>query len=236
MSNPAFSEKVMNRINAIEDTSKMTINGTMNKAGFLILLTILGACFGWGMSNPIILIGSLVVGLILCFVIIFNPQRAPVLAPAYAIVEGVLLGSISTVYAYKYPGIVSNALLLTLSILVLMLGLYRFRVIRVTDRLRSVVVGATLAIGLTYLLSFVLGFFGIEIPMIHSTGTYGIIFSLVVVGVASFNLLLDFDMIERAQLSGAPKFMEWYGGFALLVTIVWLYMEVLRLLGKVNKK
>ena len=236
MANPALNEKTLSKLRDVTDTSRMTIAGTMNRAGLLILLTILGAYLGYGQQSPVIMIGSLVIGLILSFVIIFKPHLAPALAPVYAIVEGVLLGSISAVYAMMYPGIVTNALILTMSVLVLMLCLYRFKIIVVTDRMRSVIIGATMAIGVTYLLDMLLGFFNISVPFIHQTGTVGIIFSLVVVGVAAFNLLLDFDMIERAESQGAPKYMEWYGGFALLVTIVWLYLEILRLLSKINKR
>ncbi|MBC7741617.1 MAG: Bax inhibitor-1/YccA family protein [Bdellovibrionaceae bacterium] len=236
MSNPALNEKTLMKLRDVTDTSKMTISGTINRAGLLILITILGAYLGYGQHSPVIMIGSLIVGIALSLIIIFKPHTSPMLAPAYALVEGVLLGSISAVYSVMYPGIVANALILTLSILVLMLSLYRFKIIRVTDRTRSVIVGATMAIAVTYLVNMVMSFFGTSIPMIHQTGTMGIIFSVVVVGVAAFNLLLDFDMIERAESQGAPKYMEWYGGFALLITLVWLYMEILRLLGKVNRK
>ena len=139
-------------------------------------------------------------------------------------------------FNYRYPGIATNAMILTLSCLVLMLGLYKFKIITVTEKLRSVIMAATLAIGVTYLISMVMGFFGSQIPMIHESSPIGIGFSVIVVGVAAFNLLLDFDMIERAQMQGSPKYMEWYGAFALLVTLVWLYLEMLRLLGKIQKK
>ena len=236
MSNPAWNEKALTRIRDLDDTSRATISGTMNRAGLLIMLTILGASVGWNQNSSAVMIGMIVLTLILCFTIIFKPNLSPVLAPLYAIAEGVLLGSISAVYSIRYPGIVTNALILTLSIVVLMLALYRFKIIQVTEQVRSVIMGATLAVAVTYLINMVMSFFGTQIPMIHETGWVGIGFSVVVVGVAAFNLLLDFDMIEKSERAGAPKFMEWYGGFALLVTIVWLYMEVLRLLGKVNRK
>lgn len=238
MSSPALNEKFMTKLSsfASDDTSKMTIHGTINKTGILLMLTVLGALIGWNVQSPILLIGGLIVGLVCSLLIIFGPQRAPSLSPVYALSEGLLLGSISATYSFMYPGIVSNALLLTLSVLGIMLGLYRFRIIRVTEKTRSVIMAATLAIALTYLIEMVMSMFGSGIPMIHQSGTYGIAFSVIVVGVAAFNLLLDFDMIEQAQLRGAPKFMEWYGGFALLLTLVWLYLEILRLLSKMNKK
>ncbi|MBC7420397.1 MAG: Bax inhibitor-1/YccA family protein [Bdellovibrio sp.] len=236
MSNPALNEKTLTKIRDLDDTSRMTVSGTMNRAGLLILLTIFGAAVGWGQQSFPLMIGMILLTLVLCLAIIFKPHLSPMLAPMYALAEGVLLGSISAVYAFQYPGIVTNALILTLSIAVLMLALYRFKIIVVTDRVRSVIMGATMAIAVTYVINMIMGFFGTQIPMIHQTGWVGIGFSVVVVGVAAFNLLLDFDMIERAERQGSPKFMEWYGGFALLVTLVWLYMEVLRLLGKVQKK
>ena len=236
MANPAFNEKVLNKIRDSEDVSRMTIDGTINRAGLLILLTIAGAVLGWDLRSFPMLIVSVIINLILAFMIISKPDRAPTLAPIYAISEGILLGSISSVYSLRYPGIVSNAMILTLSCLALMLGLYKFKIITVTDKLRSVIMGATMAIGVTYLINMIMGFFGSQIPMIHESSTLGIGFSILVVGVAAFNLLLDFDMIERAYNQGSPKYMEWYGGFALLVTLVWLYLEMLRLVSKLDRK
>jgi uncharacterized YccA/Bax inhibitor family protein len=236
MANPAFSEKALNRISTLSDTSKMTIHGTINKTGFLLLFVIAGATLGWDSQSSLLLISSFIANLVLAMLIIFGPQRAPYLSQTYALSEGILLGSISSMYANLYPGIVSNALLLTISCLGVMLMLYRFKVIQVTDKLRSIIMTATIAIAVTYFISMIMGFFGSSIPMIHQSTPIGIAFSVIVVGVAAFNLLLDFDMIERANAQGAPKFMEWYGGFALLVTLVWLYLEILRLLSKLNRK
>lgn len=236
MSNPALNEKTLNKLQDVAGVEKMTIEGTINKSGILILLTIAGAYYGWTLNNPLILIGSLIVNLIVALIVIFKPHTAPMLSPVYAVSEGLLLGAISAMYAVKYPGIVTNALMLTMCCLMLMLAFYKFRIIRVTEKLRSVIMVATLAIGVVYMVNLVMGFFGTSVPMIHEASPMGIGFSLVVVGVAAFNLLLDFDMIEQAHLRGAPKYMEWYCGFALLVTIVWLYLEILRLLSKLNKK
>ena len=236
MANPALNEKLLNKVTDYAGESRMTINGTINKTGLLLLIAVGGASIGWGSQSPVLLIGGMLVALILSFVIIFNPARAPFLAPVYAFGEGILLGSISSMYSYVYPGIVSNAMFLTLSCLFIMLALYRFRVIRVTDQFRSVILVATMAIAVTYLVEMVMSLFGHNIPMIHESTPIGIGFSLLVVGIAALNLLLDFNMIEEANQRGAPKFMEWYGGFALLVTLVWLYLEMLRLLSKINKK
>ncbi|MBC7464441.1 MAG: Bax inhibitor-1/YccA family protein [Bdellovibrio sp.] len=236
MSNPVLNEKTLNKIQDFGATEKMTMEGTMNKSGLLILLTIAGAYIGWNTPSPLMLIVSFIATLVLVFLISFKPERAAYLSQPYALMEGMILGTISSMYSVRYPGIVSNALMLTISCLVLMLGLYRFKIIRVTEKVKSVIMGATLAICLTYVVSMIMGFFGSSIPMIHESSPMGIGFSVLVVGVAAFNLLLDFDFIEQAYQRGAPKYMEWYGGFALLVTIVWLYLEILRLLSKLNKK
>lgn len=240
MANPSFNEKTLQRIRqdgrVADADAVMTLNGTINKAGILILLTMAGGAAGWGMQSFAVLMGVMILGLVLSILIISKPERAASLSQAYAFSEGIMLGSISAIYARAYAGIVTNAMVLTFSCLILMLTLYRFRIIRVTDRLRTGIVVATGALAITYLVSMVMGLFGAAIPMIHQGGTIGIGFSLVVVGVAAFNLLLDFDLIEQAYMQRAPKYMEWYGGFALLVTLVWLYLEILRLLSKLNRK
>lgn len=236
MSSPALNEKVLGRISDLTTESRMTLNGTVNKTGILVVLTVLGAMAGWGMNSPIIMIGAMIISLVCAFAVIWGPQRAPYLAPVYALSEGLMLGAISATYSHAYGGIVSQALFLTVGCLAVMLGLYRFRIIRVTEKVRSIILAATLAIALTYVIEIVMNFFGHHIPLIHQNNTYGIAFSVFVVGIAAMNLLLDFDMIERAYQRGAPKFMEWYGGFALLLTLVWLYLEILRLLAKSSRR
>jgi uncharacterized YccA/Bax inhibitor family protein len=239
MANPALSEKTLEKVmrsQIADDVGVMTIHGTINKAGLLVVLTVVGAMVGWSVVSIPLLIAALIGSLVLSLLIIFGPQRAPMLAPAYAFAEGVLLGSISLMFSQVYPGIITNALILTVSCLALMLALYRFQIVRASETLRSVLTIAVSAIALTYLTDIVLSFFGTRVPMIHENSPLGIGFSVVVTGVAAFSLIMDFDMIERASNQRAPKYMEWYGGFALLVTLVWLYMEVLRLLSKLNKK
>ncbi|HWU42606.1 MAG TPA: Bax inhibitor-1/YccA family protein [Bdellovibrio sp.] len=234
MGNPAFSEKALKRIGSLAgaDVDKMTVQGAINRTGILLAILALGAGLGWNLESPILLFGSLIGALILSFVIIFNPPRAAYLSQVYAFLEGILLGSISSFYDVKYTGIVGNALMLTVGILGLMLALYHFKVIRVTDRFKSVLISVAGAIAIVYFIDIVMSFFGVSVPMIHQGGMYGIGFSLLVTAVAAFNLLLDFDMIEKSNEAGAPKFMEWYGAFALLVTLIWLYLEILRLLSK----
>ncbi len=236
MANPAFNEKVWNRLTNVTTTETMTIEGAINKSGILILLTMIGAYFGWNALSPVILFGSFAISFILSLVIIFSPSKATFLSQPYAFIEGILLGSISSVYAMKYPGIISNTLFATVGCFVLMLVLYRTKIIRATEKFRTVIIVATGAIALTYIANMVMGFFGSGVPMIHEASPVGIAFSVIVTGVAAFNLILDFDMIEQAQARQAPKYMEWYCGFALLVTLVWLYMEMLRLMSKLSKK
>ena len=218
----------------------MTLNGTITKTGILLFLTVLTAAFAWTQSvtaagptaaAPIFLWGGAIGGFILALVTTFKKTWAPVTAPLYAILEGFFLGAISGIYAHLYQGIVMQAVMLTFGTLFALLFAYRSGLIQVTQKFRAGVVAATGAIFLIYLASIVLGFFHINIPFIHESGMIGIGFSLVVVTVAALNLVLDFDLIETGVQQGAPKYMEWFGGFALLVTLVWLYLEFLRLLS-----
>jgi uncharacterized YccA/Bax inhibitor family protein len=182
------------------------------------------------------IIAALIGGLIVAIILTFKRTLAPYLAPAYGLLEGVVLGGISAVYNNAFsktaPGIVTQAVLLTFGAVIAMFLLYKFRIIKVTEKLRSVIFIATGGICLFYVLAMLLRLFHVDIALIHQGSMMGIVFSLVVVAVAALNLLLDFDMIETGARMGAPKYMEWYGAFGLLVTIVWLYLEILRLLGK----
>ena len=230
---------------------RMTINGTIMKSGILMLLVAFTFMWTWNMymnereDTAIgIGMGGMVLGLVLSLVISFKPTTAPFLAPVFALAEGALLGGISALYETSYggpgsgdmQGIVVQAMLGTVLVFVTMLTLFRSRIIKVTERFRAVVTTAMLAVFVTYLASFLLGFAGIEIPGIFGNGAIGIGFSLVVIGIASLMLVIDFDMIERGAASGAPKYMEWYGAFALLVTVVWIYLELLRLLSKLRSR
>jgi len=222
----------------------MTLNGTVNKTGFLLLLTVLTAAFAWnqalgpdGAPAPgfgVYVWGGAIGGLVLAVVTAFKKEWSPVTAPLYALVEGFFLGAISALYNHLYEGIVMQAVMLTFGTLFALLFAYRSGLIQVTQKFRAGVVAATGAIFLIYLASLVLGFFNINIPYIHESGLIGIGFSLVVVTVAALNLVLDFDLIETGVSQGAPRYMEWFGGFALLVTLVWLYIEFLRLLSKLR--
>ena len=222
----------------------MTVNGTVTKTFILTALLMASATWVWntlsaaassGLVGPA-LFGGLIVGMIAAVVISFSTRTAPWLAPVYALAEGCVLGALSLMYEKQFHGIVMSAVLLTSGVLAAMLAAYSTGLIRATERFRTMVVAATGGIALTYLLSMVLGFFGIHIPGIFGNGLVGIVFSLAVVAIAAFNLVIDFDFIEQGAAQGAPKHMEWYGGFALLVTLVWLYMEILRLLSKLRSR
>ena len=225
------------------DGDAMTLNGTVHKTGILLLLTVITAAFAWNQiqftadgavgAGPYVW-GGAIGGLVLALVTTFKKTWAPVTAPLYAIVEGFFLGAISAMYNHVYEGIVMQAVLLTFGTMFALLFAYRSGLIRATENFKLGVVAATGGIFLVYLATIVLGLFDIRIPMIHESGMVGIGFSLFVVVIAALNLVLDFDFIESGVDAGAPKYMEWYGAFGLMVTLVWLYIEFLRLLAKLR--
>ncbi|MEZ0469694.1 Bax inhibitor-1/YccA family membrane protein [Luteimonas salinilitoris] len=225
----------------------MTLNGTVNKTGVLLLLTVLTAAFAWsqvefgvdGRPQPgfgMYLWGGAIGGLVIALVTIFKKQWAPVTAPLYALVEGFFLGAISAMYNNLYEGIVIQAVMLTFGTLFALLFAYRSGLIKATENFKLGVVAATGGIFLVYMATIVLRMFGIDMPMIHDNGIVGIGFSLFVIVIAALNLVLDFDFIETGVEQGAPKYMEWYGAFGLIVTLVWLYIEFLRLLAKLQSR
>jgi uncharacterized YccA/Bax inhibitor family protein len=219
-------------------TSTMNMEGVVNKAGILILLCLGAGAFSWSqpqLQGPFILLG-LIGGLVACLVGTFKPNTTPITAPLYAVLEGLLLGAFSQIMNAKYPGIAFNALLLTFGVLAVMLILYVTRIVRVTDTMVKGIIAATGAVCLVYLVDLGMNLFGSHMPYIHDSGPVGIGISLVVVGIASFNLLVDFAVIENSILRRSPKYMEWYCGMALLVTLVWLYLELLRLLSKLQRR
>lgn len=237
--NPALN--VFEKTITLPGAEAMTERGTLNKFFLMFLLVMGSASLTWkafydGVNVMPWMIGSAILGFITALVIIFKKEWSAYLAPVYGILEGVFLGAISATYnnvfAKSAPGIVTQAVLLTFGTVISMFLLYRFRIIKVTERFRSIVLMATAGIAIFYLLAIVLRLFHVDIAFIHEGSMLGIGFSIVVVGIAALNLLLDFDMIEKGVAAGAPKYMEWYGAFGLLVTIVWLYLEILRLLSK----
>jgi uncharacterized YccA/Bax inhibitor family protein len=220
----------------------MTIQGTVNKTAMLLALVIAAAALPWYLVTrnpaavmPFVLLGGLG-GLITALVTIFRKQSAPITAPLYAACEGLLLGGISAMYEMRFPGIVFQAMALTFGTLGVLLVAYKTRAIKATENFKLGVVAATGAIALVYFVTFLLRMFGVEVGFMHSAGWLGIGISMVIVVVAALNLVLDFDFIEQGAAHGAPKYMEWYGGFGLLVTLVWLYLEFLRLLSKLNSR
>ena len=249
--NPALQESTFldlgsGRVVTGGDTGTMTINGTVNKTGQMLLLVVLTGAFSWhqtfgadGAVNPSIGLyvwGGALSGFVIALATIFKKTWAPVTAPLYAIAQGFFLGAISAMYEARFNGIVMQAVLLTFGTLFALLFAYRSGLIKATENFKLGVVAATGGIALVYLATIVLGFFDIRIPMIHESGIVGIGFSLFVVVIAALNLVLDFDFIENATEKGAPKYMEWYGAFGLMVTLVWLYLEFLRLLSKLQSR
>ncbi len=237
--NPALSEKTFQGLTR-SGSGTMTLQGTVNKTGLGLLIMAVGAVITWNIEQGplalLLLIGGAIGGLVLGLVTAFKKEWAPFTTPVYSFLEGLVLGAISRMYEQQVEGIVPLAVGLTMGTLGALLLVYTSRIVKVTENFRLGVFAATGAIALFYLVSFVLRLFGIQIPFIHDSGIIGIGFSLVVVVIASLNLVLDFDFIERGAAMGAPKYMEWYGAFGLLVTLVWLYLEILRLLAKIMGK
>jgi uncharacterized YccA/Bax inhibitor family protein len=234
--NPALGDDTFRGVPRTGGAS-MTLQGTVNKTGISLLIMMATATVTWNMENPILLLLlGLVGGLVVALATVFKKEWSPFTTPLYAALEGLVLGAISQRYEQQFEGIVPLAVGLTMGTLGALLLAYTSRLIKVTQNFRLGLFAATGAIALLYLVSFVLGMFGIRIPLIHESGLVGIGFSLVVVTIAALNLVLDFDFIERGAASGAPKYMEWYAAFGLLVTLVWLYLEILRLLAKLQGK
>lgn len=225
----------------------MTLRGTINNCFFLLVLVCLGAFWAWkysfvhGQTAPqfawnIWYIPAIISTLAIAIAIVFKKTWAPTLAPLYAVLEGLILGVVSVFFEQQFPGIVLQAVLCTVGTFFALLFVYRLGLIVATEKFKIGIVAATGGIALTYLLSFGLQFFGVQIPFINEGGPMGILFSVFVTAIAALNLILDFDFIEQGVQKGAPKYMEWYAAFAMLVTLVWLYLEILRLLAKMRRK
>jgi uncharacterized YccA/Bax inhibitor family protein len=249
-SNPALSENTFRDLSGpqyggvIDETTRMTLNGTVNKTGILLLCAIATAAWTWHSFlqtrdaadiMPSMLIG-LIGGFICAMVTIFKKEWSPVTAPIYALLEGLVLGGLSALMELRYPGIAMQAVALTFGTLFVLLLAYRSGLIKVTQKFRLGVIAATGGIFVFYMLEMLLGFFGVHFTSINGSGFIGIGFSLIVVAVAALNLVLDFDFIEQGVNAGAPKYMEWYGAFGIIVTLVWLYLEILRLLAKMRSR
>jgi len=232
-SNPAFSQ--FQKINASAIEGKMTLDGAVNKTAILLSLCFAGAFFGW--NTPGLIMPAAIIGFILAFITIFrSPAKAKVTAIPYAFVEGLMLGGITGLAESMYPGIAINAVGLTFAIVAAMLFFYKSGIIKPTENFKLMIWSGIVGVFSLYLINFIMMFFGNSIGFIHSNGNFGILFSLFVVGLASMTLVLDFDFIEEAADKGLPKYMEWYSAFSLMVTLIWLYMEVLRLLMKLQSR
>lgn len=239
--NPTLNEETFQQTVHNYGRDGMTIEGTVNKS-FISLAVLLGAAFvTWSMyfdGQEVMpyAIGGAIGGFVLALIISFKPTTSPYLVPVYAALEGVFLGALSAYYELRFEGITLQAALLTMAVFVALLLAYKSRLIKATENFKLGVFAATGGIAIVYLLSFVLGLFGITVPYLHDSSWIGIGISLVIVVVAALNLVLDFDFIENGASQGAPKYMEWYGAFGLLVTLVWLYIEMLRLLAKLRSR
>lgn len=243
--NPTLSEKNFQSVFVGSSSETMTMRGTLNKFGFMLVMLMGTAFYSWkeyamgGNVQPLIWTG-LIGGLVTALVIMFKKEWAGYLAPLYALLEGLFLGALSATYndmfAAKAPNIIINAVGLTFGTAIALYFLYSFKIIKATEKFKAVIFTATAGIGIFYLIAMVLGMFNVQIAFLHEGSLMGIGFSLVVVTIAALNLILDFDRIEQGAAAGAPKYMEWYGAFGLMVTIVWLYLEMLRLLAKLSDR
>lgn len=240
--NPSLKNESFQNFKDVGTGRKMTIQGTVNKTFILLLLVLVTFVYSWNQflsspnsAMPLILIGA-IGGLIVALITIFIPKVSPFTAPLYALLEGLFVGAVSAQYEVQYGGIVFQAVLLTIGVLLSLLLAYKSGFIKVTQNFRLGVVAATGAIFVVYLISFIGSFFGFNIPHLHEATPLGIIISIVIVIIAALNLVLDFDFIENASERGVPKYFEWYGAFGLLVTLIWLYLEILRLLSKIRNR
>ena len=240
MANPVLNDKFSEQERVLQG-EPMTVNGTLQVTAFLGALLFAAAAFTWSRFTlgytdlAMTLTGTgLILGFILGLVIAFTRMKA--LIPVYAVCEGMFLGGVSATFEASMPGIVSQAVAGTFAALFSMLILYRANVIRCTDKFRSVIFITTASIAVVYLVNFIGSFFGLHVPLINSSSTAGIVVTAVIVVIAALNLIIDFDFIERGAQNMLPKDMEWYGAFGLMVTIVWLYLEILRLLAKLQSR
>ena len=234
--NPVLSKKTFD--NTISSDNKMTIEGTVNKTAISLFLLVGAGYLTFNTINLVLLIGCGIGGFILAIITVYKKEWAPITVPIYAVLEGGMLGGISYMYNSLYDGIVTNAILLTVGILVSLLIAYRSGYIKATENFKLGIFAATGGIAIVYLINFFMGFFGsgLGIMSVNKASPISIGFSIVVVIIAALNLVLDFDFIEAGAEKGAPKYMEWYGAFGLLVTLIWLYLEILRLLAKLNSR
>jgi uncharacterized YccA/Bax inhibitor family protein len=238
-SNPMMSEKTFDNYTESYQGEVMTVNGAVNKTLVFLAILIISAIIGWDMAlkgnfSPTMMYVLIFVALGLAIVSAMRPQLVMYTGTAYCVIKGLVVGMISVMFEFAFPGIVIQALMLTAGTAAGMLFMYKAGIIKVTETFRSIIYIATAGIAIFYLIAFGLSFAGVQMPMIHDNGPMGIGFSVFVVALAALNLLLDFDFIEKGAERKAPKFMEWMGAFGLIITLVWLYIEILRLLSKLK--
>ena len=241
--NPMFSDKTFNETIIDVNVPKMTLQGTVNKVGISLILVLISAAYTWNQYftygppsiGGITIAGSLI-GLVFALVTIFKKTWAPITAPLYALAKGFALGGISAMYEAQFGGITIQAVTLTFATMFGLLFAYKTGIIKPDKNFMLMVFAGTFAIFALYLVNFIMMFFGASIGFIHSNGLFGIGFSLLVVCIAALNLVLDFDYIEQGAENNAPKYLEWYGAFSLMVTLIWLYLEILRLLSKLRSR
>ena len=244
-SNPTLSEKIFSKSLEEQSVGTMTVRGSMQKFGFLMLLVVAGAAYTWKLyysfavpTMMTFLIVGMIGGMICAFTTIFVPKLAKYLSPAYALLEGFVLGGLSAIvnekFKVSYPNIIMEAVLLTFGVAFAVFLLYNFRIIQATKKFRAVIISSLVGIVIFYVIDMLLGFFGIRIPFMElgNNSVIGIVVNLFIVVIAALSLVLNFDQIEMGEKMGAPKYMEWYGAFGLLVTLVWLYLEILQLLSR----
>jgi uncharacterized YccA/Bax inhibitor family protein len=250
-SNPVFGKNIFNQSAVSSEDGVMTVNGTINKTAVMLLLVVFAASFTWRKffgaldpANPVAIPSGVMVwaavgaigGFITALITTFSPRRSAITAPIYAVLEGLFLGAISALFEARFPGLVMRAVLLTFGVFGVMLMLYRSGTIQVNNKFRTIIIAATGGIALVYLVSFIVSMFGVNISFLYDSSPLSIGISLFVVAIAALNLILDFDMIVQGSYAQAPKYMEWYGAFGLMVTLVWLYLELLRLLSKLASR
>jgi len=250
-SNPVLNAEAFGREGAVGVGESMTIQGAVNKTLLLLLFLIVPAYWVWGMvGKPVmfeetarmspmvmpLIMGGSIAGLVFALITAFKRQWAGVTAPLYAVCQGLAMGGISAMYELQYQGIVFQAVSLTVATLFCLLMAYKSGMIKATEKFKAGIFAATGAIFLVYVVNMIMGFFGNSITILSSNNNFGILFSVIIVVIAALNLVLDFDVIERGAEQGAPKYMEWYGAFGLMVTLIWLYLEILRLLSKLRSR
>ncbi|NUN68587.1 MAG: Bax inhibitor-1/YccA family protein [Bacteroidetes bacterium] len=241
--NPALNDKTFEQLRSYGAADAMTLQGTVNKTAMMLLLLVASAAYTWGLfleqqaeALMMWMMVGVIGGLVVSIVTVFKKEWSPVTAPLYAVLEGFAIGGISAFFEARYEGIVLQAVSLTFGTAGALLVAYKSGVIKATENFKLGIFAATGGIALVYLVNMIMGFFGSNLSFVSGASTMGIVFSLVVVVIAALNLVLDFDFIEKGAEQGAPKFMEWYAAFGLMVTLIWLYIEILRLLSKLNSR